>query len=122
MSKNLTKKQDKFVKEYLDTGNGTQAALKAYDTKNENTASSIAWENLRKPEIQVAIQDSAKTAQAVILQLAQSAENESVRLNASKDILDRAGFKPVDKSEVKAEVTDSSLTSEEKEALKKLIK
>lgn len=50
MSK-LTKKQRKFVNEYADTGNGTQSALKAYNTEDNNTAKSIASENLTKPAI-----------------------------------------------------------------------
>lgn len=118
----LTRKQEKFVKEFIDTGNGTQSALKAYDTTDEVTAGSIAWENLRKPQIQQAIQDSAKIAQSVILELAKKAKNEQVRLGASKDILDRAGFKPVEKQEVKQEIIDNSLTEEEKQKLKNLIK
>ena len=48
----LTVKQAKFVKEYVkNDGNGTKAALKAYDAKDETVASSIATENLRKPYI-----------------------------------------------------------------------
>lgn len=50
--KKLTVKQAKFVKEYVkNDGNGTKAALKAYDAKDETVASSIATENLRKPYI-----------------------------------------------------------------------
>ena len=46
----LTPKQEKFVVEYgRNGGNGRQAALKAYDTTDINTASSIATENLSKP-------------------------------------------------------------------------
>lgn len=48
---NLTKKQQTFVKEYIETGNGTQSALKAYDTTSEAVASAIAVENLQKPMI-----------------------------------------------------------------------
>lgn len=51
----LTKKQKIFVKEYVKDENGTQSALKAYDTKDYKTASVIAAENLDKPSIQVAI-------------------------------------------------------------------
>ena len=47
----LTKKQRIFVKEYIKDENGTQSALKAYDTKSENVANVIAVENLRKPMI-----------------------------------------------------------------------
>ncbi len=51
----LTKKQQGFVKDYLETGNGTQSALNNYDTDDENTAAVIASENLRKPQIQEVI-------------------------------------------------------------------
>lgn len=46
----LTRKQKGFVKDYIESGNGTQAALKNYDT-DYNTARSIASENLTKPAI-----------------------------------------------------------------------
>jgi phage terminase small subunit len=52
----LTVKQQAFIAAYTDTnkptfGNGTQAALIAYDAKDDNTAACIAKENLRKPQI-----------------------------------------------------------------------
>ena len=47
----LTKKQKVFVKEYVKTDNGTQSALKAYDTKDYSTAGNIASDNLNKPKI-----------------------------------------------------------------------
>lgn len=53
----LTKKQKGFVKDYVETGNGTQAALKNYDTENPLVAASIATENLTKPYIVKAIAD-----------------------------------------------------------------
>jgi len=42
-------KQRNFVKEYISTGNATKSALKVYNTKNYNTAKTIAHENLTKP-------------------------------------------------------------------------
>jgi len=56
----LTKKQKGFVKDYVETGNGTQSALKNYNVKDETVASSIATENLRKPLIQNAIKSIAE--------------------------------------------------------------
>jgi phage terminase small subunit len=47
--KKLTLKQARFTKEYLKTGNGTQAAIKAGYSKD--SAHDIASENLRKPVI-----------------------------------------------------------------------
>lgn len=58
MARKLTKKQRGFVKDYLKTGNGTQAALKNYDTKDINTAAVIAVENLSKPKIVKSIEDA----------------------------------------------------------------
>jgi hypothetical protein len=51
----LSVKQRRFVAEYARSGNGTQAALIAYDTDDPHTAHSIASENLRKPAIQDAV-------------------------------------------------------------------
>ena len=91
MTDKLTPKQEGFVKDYLETKNGTEAAIKNYDT-DRVTAASIAWENLRKPQIIQALQDASSIAKDSIIDLAQGAKNENVRLQASKDILDRTGF------------------------------
>lgn len=55
MAEQLTRKESGFVKDYIETGNGVQSALKNYDTKDYNTAGVIAHENLNKPKIQNAI-------------------------------------------------------------------
>ena len=52
----LTVKQQAFVNAYTNPdsntlGNGTQAAMQAYDTKSIATASDIASKNLRNPLI-----------------------------------------------------------------------
>lgn len=54
MEKKLTIKQNKFVKEYIKTGNGTQSAIKAGYSKN--CAQEIASENLLKPLIKAKIE------------------------------------------------------------------
>ena len=94
----LTKKEKGFAKDYLDTGNGTQSALKNYDTDNENVAGSIASQNLRKLKIREYIDSHAEKAESMIYKLSQEADGEAIRLNASKDIMDRAGFKPIDQT------------------------
>lgn len=58
MARGLTKKQRGFVKDYLELGNGTQAALKHYDTDQPRVAQTIASENLSKPMIAKAIADA----------------------------------------------------------------
>ena len=105
--KTLSRKQVGFLNDYLDTGNGTQAALKNYNIRGknkENIAAAIAKENLTKPQIKEVLEDAAQGAMARIIELSMSAENETVRLSANKDILDRAGYKPLSKLEMKAEV------------------
>ena len=99
----LTKKQKGFVKDYLDTGNATESAERNYNVKDRDVARSIGSENLTKPDIRAYLADKSNDAVSMVYTLSQTAENEGVRLNASKDILDRAGYKPVDKSEVKVD-------------------
>lgn len=52
----LTYKQQGFINDYLSgskelIGNGTQCAMKWFDCENEETASAISYEYLRKPHI-----------------------------------------------------------------------
>lgn len=54
----ITDKQKRFVEEYLIDFNATQAAIRAGYSKN--AASETGYENLRKPQIQEAIQKAQK--------------------------------------------------------------
>lgn len=54
MSQKFTQKQRKFVEAY--NGNGTEAARIAGYTGNDKVLAQVATENLRKPDIQAAIQ------------------------------------------------------------------
>ncbi len=54
----LTAKQAKFAKEYLDTGNATEAAMQVYKPKKRATARAIGSENLTKPNIQRTINEA----------------------------------------------------------------
>jgi len=58
MSKKLTPKQDRFCREYVIDLNGTQAAIRA--GYSPRTADRLAYENLRKPEIQSRVSELAK--------------------------------------------------------------
>ena len=104
MARTLTKKQKGFVKDYLDTGNGTQSALNHYDIQGkdpEKIASVIATQNLDKLSVREAIESHAESAESMVYKLSQTADGEMVRLNASKDILDRAGYQAIIKTESK---------------------
>lgn len=54
----LTAKQEKFCQEYLADLNATQSAIRA--GYSIDTAHSIGWENLRKPEIQLRLTELRK--------------------------------------------------------------
>ena len=98
MKAKLSKKEKGFADDYIETGNGTLAIKKNYDVSSDNSAGSMATQNLRKLKIQEYIASKAEDASTMIYDLSQNGEAEIIRLNASKDILDRAGFKPIDKS------------------------
>ena len=56
----LTKKQKGFVKDYVETGNATQAAKNNYDVSTDETARAIGYENLTKPHIINAVKSIAE--------------------------------------------------------------
>lgn len=109
----LNVRRKKFCDEWLKNGgNGTQAALAAFNCKNNNSAKAMASELLKNEEVQSYLADKQ-------LKLEQRFEKESVlafetiiniitdkktsartRLDACKDILDRAGYKPKDTVEI----------------------
>ena len=97
--KPLTPKQRKFADIYAVTGNGTEAALAAYNTTRRTTAAMIATENKTQPNVRAYLASKAQEMSEIVTNLARASEQDAVRLNAAKDILDRAGYKPVDKSQ-----------------------
>lgn len=98
MARQITKKQKIFADSYIETGNGTQAAKIAYPDTTYATQRMIASENLTKPNVQEYLQSKAEIAASEVFRIVQHGDSDEVRLKASKDILDRAGFKAVEKS------------------------
>jgi phage terminase small subunit len=98
MARTATKKQRGFAKDYVETGNATQAALKNYNTEDYMTAANIGSENLNKPKVRDLIDGFAAQATINIQELANNAENEAVRLKANIDQADRAGYKAIERS------------------------
>tara|TARA_B100002019_G_scaffold26200_2_gene20143 strand:+ start:2172 stop:2543 length:372 start_codon:yes stop_codon:yes gene_type:complete len=102
----LTSKQMALVDTLVATGCSIKdAASEAGYAKGESGRVS-ASKALRLPHVQqymmTRINESlglnATFAASRLLSLAQGAKSEYVQLEASKDILDRAGFKPVEKN------------------------
>ena len=56
-----TLKQRGFVKDLIETKNGTEAAMRNYDTKDRNTAHVIASENLLKPTVKTLMQEALES-------------------------------------------------------------
>lgn len=57
MANSLTKKEKGFVKDFIATGNGTDAVINNYDTEDRRVAGVIASQKLDSPKIQKAIAD-----------------------------------------------------------------
>lgn len=68
-TKNLTRKQQAFIDYWLGhpKASGTEAALATYGTKNSVVAASIAYENLRKPQILAELRSFGELAEGVIV-------------------------------------------------------
>lgn len=110
----LTEKQIAFAKEYIIDHNATQAAKRA--GYSEKTAYAQGSKLLKKAEIKEAVAENLKEqegslrqrfstdaiiARKIMLNIMKDDDAPpAVRLNAAKDFLDRAGFKPVDKQDV----------------------
>jgi hypothetical protein len=63
----LTFKQRKWIKAYIETGNATEAAIKSYDCKgNRVTAANIGSENLAKLQIPDLMEEMGLTDVALV--------------------------------------------------------
>jgi len=103
----LTVLQTQFIDNYLaNGGNGKRACISAGYA--EKSASVQASKLLKLPHIQQALLKgtaesigiaSAKAVQKLV-NLSGDARSEYVQLEASKDILDRAGFKPPERQQL----------------------
>jgi hypothetical protein len=75
-----TLKQTRFVNEYLETGNATEAAMRAYNPHTRATARAIGSENLAKPNIRDLIDNTlieeGLTPKLVICSLVQDIQNK----------------------------------------------
>jgi hypothetical protein len=100
----LTQRQQRFVDRFLANG-GRQGAAAVEAGYTEASADGIASRLMRNPLIQQAVMRStleriglsAVPALHMIERLAQSAKSDYVKLEAARDLLDRAGFRPPDR-------------------------
>jgi len=107
-----TEKQQKFVEFYVMTGNAKKSAIMAGYSA---ATAEVNGPKLRKQlsaeidqETRIAIAHHAATSVKNLVDLANNAESETVKLQANKDILDRAGYKPTDRVEQTVTYDDKS--------------
>jgi len=99
---NLTDQRQVFVEEYVRSGDHLEAAKKA-GYKDTHTLRNQACKLRRECADQITDElhrnfaEIAPRALNILSDLAENAESESVRLGATRDLLDRAGFRPVDR-------------------------
>ena len=104
----LTKKQSSLVDTLVATGCTLREAATEAGYANGESGRVTASKTIRLPHVQSYIMQrvneqlgmNATVAAARVMNLATGAKSEYVQLEASKDILDRAGFKPIDRSQV----------------------
>ena len=102
---NLTNQRQVFVEEYVRSGDHLDAAKKA-GYKDTHTLRNQACKLRREcaddisEELHRNFAEIAPRALNILSDLTENAESESVRLGAARDLLDRAGFRPVDRHEI----------------------
>ena len=98
----LTNQRQVFVEEYVRSGDHLDDAKKA-GYKDTHTLRNQACKLRRECADQITEElhrnfaEIAPRALNILSDLAENAESESVRLGATRDLLDRAGFRPVDR-------------------------
>ena len=102
----ITKKQKLLVDTIVANGCSIKKASEIAGYAKGEAGRVTASKTLRLPHVREYMQQcirqsiglNATIASRKVLDLASSAKSEYVQLEASKDILDRAGYKPIEKS------------------------
>ena len=114
----LTEQRKHFVEAYCRLGNGTLAAKEAgYKDSPSlvNQASKLKRELSSEiaEELTANFMSAAPKALSILMDLAENSASDSVKFQASKDLLDRAGFRPIDRrEEIRSQRTPEELEAE----------
>ena len=114
----LTEQRKHFVEAYCRLGNGTLAAKEAgyKDSPSlANQASKLKRELSAEisEELTANFLSAAPKALSILMDLAENSTSDSVKFQASKDLLDRAGFRPIDQREkIRPQRTPAELEAE----------
>ena len=119
----LTEQRKHFVEAYCRLGNGTLAAKEAgYKDSPSlvNQASKLKRELSSEiaEELTANFMSAAPKALSILMDLAENSASDSVKFQASKDLLDRAGFRPIDRRE---EIRPQRTTAELEAEIKRLV-
>jgi phage terminase small subunit len=110
-----------FIAEFIDNGGNATQAAKAVGV-SDGSASTVGYrmKNRLINNIEAAQKEALKgyvsKALHQIQTLAETAVSENVRLKANSDLLDRAGWKPVERSEITEIGGLQDMTTEELQA------
>ena len=111
-------RDEDFVRYYVRNGGNCSAAARAIGV-TESSASTTGhrmkerlWDDIQD-EIKFSIKTHIPMALHGLVKLADSADSETVRLNALKDLLDRGGLKPTDKQEIHQVNEYAEMTAEQ---------
>lgn len=104
----LTSKQTALVDTLVATGCTLREAAREAGYADGESGRVSASRTIRLPHVQQYMMQrvteqlglNATAAAAKVMSLATGARSEHVQLEAAKDILDRAGFKPIDRAQV----------------------
>ena len=114
-------RDSEFIDEFINNGGNATQAAKTVGV-SDGSASTVGYRmknrliNNIEAAQKEALKGYASKALHQIQTLAETAVSENVRLKANSDLLDRAGWKPVEKSEI-TEVSDlQNMTTEELQA------
>ena len=114
----LTEQRKQFLEAYCRLGNGTMAAKEAGSKDSSslvNQASKLKRELSSEiaEELTANFMSAAPKALSILMDLAENSASDSVKFQASKDLLDRAGFRPIDRrEEIRPQRTPEELEAE----------
>ena len=108
--KRIGPRREKWLEEYCTHGDATLAAKNAgykyhtdTDFRKEGTRLKKAMESEITQEMEGRMGDKGPRALRVVEELMKSSNSDTVRLQAAKDLLDRSGYKPVERIDVTTE-------------------
>jgi phage terminase small subunit len=126
----LSPRQRRFVECYLDLGgqNATQAAINAGYSQERESAKVTACVLLKRPyilealkvESQRRLRASVVLGASTLVELAEKATNEQVRLKAAEALLDRGGMQLASLSQHNITITDTRSDAEIRERIAEL--